>query len=146
MGRNFTKHDRCAIPILVSHEIAAAVPVAFFAAKKVVGRMRQPELASFLFGHLLVGAVRRAVHRRGVVRTPQRGVPPKAARSSRSYLPSLAPMYLKPVNVSTQRSPKCSAIAFCRSVVTKVLMMTPRDAFSFVSSPGRKAFSPGSRR
>ena len=36
-------------------------------------------------------------------------------------------MYLKPVSVSTQRRPYCSAIAFCRSVVTKVLMMTPRE-------------------
>ena len=33
-------------------------------------------------------------------------------------------MYLKPVSVSMQPTPKCSAIRFCRSVVTNVLMMT----------------------
>ncbi len=48
-------------------------------------------------------------------------------------------MYLNPVSVSTQRSPSRVAIAFCRSVVTNVLTITPRLRFSALRIPCRRS-------
>ena len=75
------------LPSLSRTKSRAAVSVAFFAAENVKGRMLQTQLACFVFGKIDSNFV---------------AVVPGIARS---YLPSFAPMYLKPVNVSTQRNP-----------------------------------------